>query len=252
MTNYYKMKNSLLFPLLCLAVFSSCKQVNEAVVAPEEDTSQFVLLSDVIPDVIFEMRYYSTYNFIGDRIPGYEQPIAFMTRQAADSLKAVSDELREKGYRLKIFDAYRPQCAVDCFLKWAQDTTDFRMQPYFYPELRKAEVVPNGYIAEQSTHSRGSAVDLTLFDMNAGHDVDMGSPFDFFGMASHPDVQPGQEVGTWSPINEAQYANRMLLSEAMVRHGFKPDDCEWWHFSLKNEPFPDTYFTFPVNLTVLK
>ncbi len=219
----------------------------KSAVAPEEDASSFVLLTDVIPDILLEIRYYSTFNFIGDRIPGYEQPIAVLTRQAADSLKAVSDELRQQGYVLKIFDAYRPQCAVDFFMAWAKDTTDYRMKAYFYPELEKSVLVPQEYVAEKSSHTRGSTVDLTLFDMRLQKDADMGCTYDYFGLASHPDVLPGQEIGTYRPINEQQYANRMILRDAMLRHGFKPYDCEWWHFTLCDEPFPDTYFTFPLN-----
>ena len=214
--------------------------------APEEDASQFVVLTDVVPDVILEIRYYSTYNFIGRRIPGYDEPIAMLTRQAADSLKKVSDDLVKQGYRLKIFDGYRPQKAVDYFMAWAKDVNDTIMKPYFYPELDKSVLVPQEYVAEKSGHTRGSTIDLTLFDMKLEKEVDMGCTYDYFGVASHPDVQPGQEVGAYKPINRQQYANRMILRNAMLAHGFKPYDCEWWHFTLANEPFPDTYFTFPV------
>ena len=214
--------------------------------APEEDASQFVVLTDVVPDVILEIRYYSTYNFIGRRIPGYDEPIAMLTRQAADSLKKVSDDLVKQGYRLKIFDGYRPQKAVDYFMAWAKDVNDTIMKPYFYPELDKSVLVPQEYVAEKSGHTRGSTIDLTLFDMKLEKEVDMGCTYDYFGLASHPDVQPGQEVGAYKPINQQQYANRMILRNAMLAHGFKPYDCEWWHFTLANEPFPDTYFTFPV------
>lgn len=241
----------LLLLVAVIATFVSCSK-KEASVREELDSSEFVLLSDAVPDAILEIRYYSTYNFIGERIPGYEEPIAILTRQAADSLKAVSDELKEKGYRLKIFDAYRPQCAVDFFMKWAKDTSDIRMKEYFYPELEKSVLVPQEYVAEKSGHTRGSTVDLTLFDMNIEKEVDMGCTYDYFGIASHPDVQPGQEIGTYRPINETQFNNRMILREAMLRHGFKPYDCEWWHFTLVNEPFPDTYFEFPISKSSLK
>lgn len=212
----------------------------------EPGLEDFVLLSDVIPDAIQEIRYHTTYNFIGDRIPGYVEPIAVLTREAADSLKAVSDDLLKQGFRLKIFDAYRPQCAVDYFMAWAKDIRDDRMREYFYPELEKAVIVPQGYVAEKSSHTRGSTVDLTLFDMTQEREVDMGCTFDYFGRASHPDVRPGEKIGAYPPINEAQYSNRMILREAMLRHGFKPYDCEWWHFTLRDEPYPDTYFTFPL------
>ena len=132
---------------------TACSDKKEAV-APELDSSQFALITDVVPDAILEIRYFSTYNFIGNRIPGYEEPVAILTRQAADSLRAVSDDLVKQGYRLKIFDAYRPQCAVDYFMEWAKDTTDIRMKEYFYPELAKSEIIPREYVAEKSGHTR--------------------------------------------------------------------------------------------------
>ena len=230
--------------ILTLAV-AACTTI--AVSCGGNTEKDFVLVTDAVPDAILEIRYHSTYNFIGERIPGYEEPVALLTRQAADSLKVVSDELLQLGYRLKIFDAYRPQCAVDYFMEWAKDTSDVRMREYFYPELDKSVLIPQGYIAEKSGHTRGSTIDLTLFDMETEREVDMGCTFDYFGVASHPDLLPGQEAGSYKPISEEQYLNRMILRNAMLRHGFKPYDCEWWHFTLENEPFPDTYFTFPVS-----
>ena len=251
-----RMKRSLSLLLLLPALFvlalfnTSCNKGNQPV-APTEDSSQFVLLTDVVPDAILEIRYYSTYNFIGRRIPGYEEPIALLTRQAADSLRLVSDDLLKLGYRLKIFDAYRPQKAVDYFMEWAHDMEDTIMRPYFYPELDKSVLVPREYIAKKSGHTRGSTVDLTRFDMTLEKEVDMGCTYDYFGLASHPSAQPGVPVGAYKPINEQQYANRMTLQRAMMSHGFRPYDCEWWHFTLDNEPFPDTYFTFPVSRSSL-
>ena len=203
-----------------------------------DDSSDFVLLSEVVPDAILEIRYYSTYNFVGDRINGYEEPLAMLTAEAADALREVSDELMGMGYRLKILDAYRPQMAVTHFMNWALDTEDTRMKAYFYPELDKDVLFPQGYIAEHSGHSRGSTVDLTLFDMTTEREVDMGGTFDYFGELSHPD---------YTGITEEQYANRMILREVMLKHGFKPLAEEWWHFTLENEPYPNTYFTFPIN-----
>ena len=144
---------------------------------------------------------------------------------------------KKKGYRLKIYDAYRPQMAVSHFARWAKDFKDTRMKPYFYPELKKDVLFPLGYIAERSGHSRGSTVDLTLFDMKTEKEVDMGGTFDYFGELSHPD---------YTKITTEQFRNRMILREAMLSHGFKPLVEEWWHFTLKDEPYPDTYFTFPV------
>ena len=201
------------------------------------DPSGFVLLADFIPQILQEIRYYSSYNFIGERIDGYEEPCALLTKEAARALKAVSNEVFVQGYRLKVFDAYRPACAVRQFVLWGLEDTDIRMKPYFYPELEKQELFAKGYIAKQSSHSRGSAVDLTLLDMKTGKEVDMGGPFDLFSEVSHPDYRG---------ITDEQYANRMLLRAAMERNGFEPYACEWWHFRLADEPFPDSYFDFPV------
>ena len=213
-------------------------ETQTADVVLSDDPSDFVLLSEAVPDAILEIRYYSTYNFVGDRIDGYEEPLAMLTAEAAAALRKVSDELLGMGYRLKIFDAYRPQMAVTHFMNWALDTEDTRMKEYFYPDLEKDLLFPQGYIAEHSGHSRGSTVDLTLFDMNTEREVDMGGTFDFFGELSHPD---------YTGVTEEQYAMRMLLREVMIRHGFRPLEEEWWHFTLENEPYPDTYFTFPIN-----
>ncbi|MBR3623937.1 MAG: M15 family metallopeptidase [Selenomonadaceae bacterium] len=222
--------------IFLIAVTLTFGQIAKA--ADPADASGFVVLSDVCPDIIQEIRYYSTYNFVGDRIRGYEEPIALMTKEAAAALKAVSDELKAKGYRLKIYDAYRPQMAVDNFKSWAEDLNDRRMQPYFYPEVNKNRLFVEGYIDARSGHSRGSTVDLTILDMRTGKEVDMGGTFDYFGKRSHPDF-----VGD---LTQKQKDNRLILRNAMINNGFKPLDTEWWHFTLKNEPYPNTYFTFPV------
>ena len=204
-----------------------------------DDPSGFVVLTDVVPDVILEIRYFSSFNFVGTRVDGYEQPVALMTREAAQALKAVSDEAMSLGYRLKIWDTYRPQMAVDHFCRWGENVTDTLTKRYFYPYLDKDVVFDQGYIARRSGHSRGSVVDLTLVDMKTGRDIDMGYGFDWFGEESHPDYRG---------ITEEQYANRMLLRELMLKHGFLPIEEEWWYFILKDEPYPDTYFTFPVRM----
>ena len=198
------------------------------------------MVTDVVPDVILEIRYYSTFNFIGDRVDGYDEPIALLTRQAASALKVASDEFIKLGYRLKIYDAYRPQMAVDHFVRWAKDLDDQRMKQVFYPGVPKDKLFELGFIAEHSGHSRGSTVDLTLFDMSRGCDVDMGGYFDFFGDISHyehPD------------LSEPQRQNRALLRDVMVGAGFSPYEYEWWHFTLAHEPYPDTYFGFPVSIS---
>lgn len=207
------------------------------------DPSAFVLLGDFVPGIVQEIRYHSTYNFIGDRIDGYEEPCAILTREAARALKAVANELNVRGYRLKIFDAYRPATAVKHFVLWGIEDLDLRMKPFFYPDLDKTDLFELGYIAKQSSHSRGSAVDLTLLNMSTGKEVDMGSPFDLFSEVSHPG---------YSGVTDEQHENRMILRNAMVRNGFEPLECEWWHFSLADEPFPQTYFDFPVSAQYLR
>ena len=207
------------------------------------DPSGFVLISDYVPGVIQEIRYHSTYNFVGERIDGYEEPVALITIEAARALKSVANEMNVQGYRLKIFDAYRPLCAVKHFVLWGIEDQDIRMKPYFYPDLQKQELFSGGYIASRSSHTRGSTVDLTLLDMATGKELDMGSPFDLFSGISHPDSRQ---------VTDEQYANRMILQNVMVRNGFEPIDCEWWHFTLQDEPYPDTYFEFPVSAQYLK
>ena len=209
----------------------------------ERDPSGFVLLADYVPSIVQEIRYYSTYNFIGDRIDGYEEPCALVTREAARALKAVAGEMAVRALRLKVFDAYRPATAVKHFVLWGIEDLDLRMKPFFYPDLDKGDLFEKGYIASKSSHSRGSTIDLTLLDMQTGKELDMGSPFDLFSEVSHPDCRT---------ITDEQYENRMLLRNAMMRNGFEPIDCEWWHFTLANEPYPNTYFDFPVSSQYLR
>ncbi len=236
-------------------VCAQTKRNRTAVVRPD-NSNQFVTLTDAVPDAILEIRYFSTYNFVGKRVDGYMEPTALMTKRAADSLRAVSDEAISLGYRLKIYDAYRPQMAVDHFVRWAADIPDTAMKAYFYPDLYKDVLFEQDYIAAKSGHTRGSTVDLTLFGMKTEKEVDMGGTFDWFGPESHPDFCGNPATGKYtgdnrkSPagrsITSEQFANRMLLRKLMLKHGFKPIDSEWWHFTLKDEPFPATYFTFPV------
>ena len=207
------------------------------------DASGFVSLAETLPEAALEIRYYSGNNFVGERIDGYEEPLALQTKEAAYVLKEVSDELLTKGYRLKIFDAYRPARAVAHFMNWAKDPDDTKMKEEYYPELDKSDLIPQGYIAGRSSHSRGSTVDLTLVDETTGEEIDMGGSFDYFGEASHPDY-----IG----VTKEQFGNRMLLRETMIRYGFRPLAEEWWHFALENEPYPDTCFDFPVSSGSLK
>ena len=240
------MKKTVIILSAFLSILAGCSR---GPADPAAISSDFVNITDVVPDAILEIRYFGTYNFVGERIDGYLQPVALLTKQAADSLKAVSDDVKAQGYRLKIYDAYRPQMAVDNFVRWAADIPDTLMKQYFYPDLDKSLLFPQGYIAEKSGHTRGSTVDLTLFDMATEKDLDMGGTFDWFGVESHPDF--GGDPTTFdyaegSEITSEQFANRMILRAAMLRHGFKPLDSEWWHFTLSDEPYPDTYFTFPL------
>ena len=230
------MKKIFVAMILTTVLIFSNSPANAERSSSANDPTGFVVLSDIVPDIIQEIRYYSTYNFVGERIDGYDFPCALMSIEAAQALKNVSDEVVKHGYRLKIYDAYRPQMAVNHFVRWAENVSDTRMKKYFYPQVDKSRLFSEGYIAEKSGHSRGSTVDLTLFDMNTGKELDMGGTFDYFGELSHPDYK-GQ-------LTKKQIENRNFLRNVMIKHGFKPLDTEWWHFTLKNEPYPDTYFTF--------
>ncbi len=224
--------------------------------ADRDFEARFVTLTDAVPDAILEIRYFSTFNFVGTRIDGYLEPTALLSKEAAKALREVSDELKAKGYRIKIYDAYRPQCAVDHFVRWAADVPDTLMKACFYPDLDKSVLFEQEYIMAKSGHTRGSTVDLTLFDMTTEKEVDMGGTFDWFGPESHPDFCGNPETGEYtgdngkSPagrsITAEQFANRMLLRDVMLRHGFKPLDSEWWHFTLREEPYTDTYFNYPI------
>lgn len=234
-----KTMRKLILSLLAVIALTACQSPADGKKADAGDASGFVLLTDYVPDAILEIRYYSTYNFVGRRIDGYEQPTALLTKPAAEALAKAAASLKAQGYRLKIYDAYRPQKGVDHFVRWSKDVKDTLMKAYFYPELGKDVLFPQDYIMEKSGHTRGSTLDLTIFDMAKGKEVDMGGTFDYFGERSHPDFK--------GDLTEQQRANRMILRKAMVDAGFEPLYSEWWHFTLKNEPYPDTYFNFPVS-----
>jgi D-alanyl-D-alanine dipeptidase len=197
----------------------------------------FVNLQGLVPGIRIELRYAGSYNFIGRPIAGYESKIVYLTREAATALGDVQKELAAEGLGLKVFDGYRPQRAVDDFVAWAADPGDNRMKPNYYPTVDKSRLIADGYIAEHSDHSRGSTVDLTLVELDGGEELNMGSPYDYFGPISAPSSRS---------IGHDEYENRMKLREIMLRHGFEPLEEEWWHFTLRDEPFPDTYFDFPV------
>ncbi|HRY15097.1 MAG: M15 family metallopeptidase [Candidatus Competibacteraceae bacterium] len=200
----------------------------------------FVDVQQAIPTIKIDLRYFSAHNFVGERINGYQAPRAILTQPAAKALERVQQELALFGLGLKLFDAYRPQQAVEHFVRWARDVNDTRMKAAFYPDVAKLDLFKEGYIAEKSSHSRGSTVDLTLAPLNALDDateLDMGTPFDWFGPESWPDS---------AAVTPSQRAHRLLLRTLMEKHGFQPYAQEWWHFTLAMEPFPDTYFDFPV------
>ncbi|HEX9079353.1 MAG TPA: M15 family metallopeptidase [Desulfuromonadaceae bacterium] len=218
--------------LLCLVAVPSLAEP-----APARLPDGFTYCESVIPDIRTDLRYATTHNFVGDRIEGYRQPRCILTRKAALALRDVQDELRPFGLGLKVFDAYRPQRAVDHFVRWAHNLTDTRMKAEFYPGVEKAHLFRDDYIAARSGHSRGSTVDVTIVSLRGGTELDMGTGFDFFGPESWPAC----------PAMTAQArANRLLLQGVMKRHGFRPYAREWWHFTLETEPFPTTYFDVPV------
>lgn len=184
-----------------------------------------------------EVRYFTADNFVGEPIAGYQAATIYMTEPTYQALLTVAEELSTFGIGIKIFDAYRPQQAVDNFVSWAEDLRDTRMKSRYYPRVDKSNLFRDGYIAARSGHSRGSTVDLTLIDLASGEELDMGTPWDFFDLSSW---------GESDQVNEVQRANRALLRSIMTKHGFNPLREEWWHFTYADEPYPDTYFDFPV------
>jgi len=199
--------------------------------------SDFVYVKDIIPNVSLEMRYFGSHNFTGRPIRGYEKPVAILTKRAAFALQQVENHLNKKGLGLKIFDAYRPQRAVDNFKSWSLKTDDTIAKREFYPHLDKKNLFKLGFIASKSGHSRGSTVDLTIIRLKDKKEIDMGGPFDFFGAVSHHQ---------YANLTAQQKENRKILKEAMAKFGFKAYDKEWWHYTLQNEPYRKTYFDFIV------
>ena len=199
------------------------------------DKSDFAPISSVIYDAAYDLRYYSDNNFTASRIRGYKAPVAYMTKKALKALAVAAADLRKQGYRLLIWDSYRPQKAVDHFVEWINDPKN-PGDKSFYPTLKKSNLLAGNYIMAKSGHTRGSTIDLTIIKKDGGF-VDMGGTFDLFSEISHPD---------YKKITKQQKQNRKILSDAMVKAGFKGLDSEWWHFTLKDEPYPDTYFNFDV------
>lgn len=220
----------------------------------------FIEIRDVIPDIILDLRYLTNHNFLGVPVDGYKAEKCYITKTAADSLAKVQNELRRFSLSLKIYDVYRPQQAVNHFVRWAKDLSDTLTKKEFYPTVDKSRLFIDGYIAEKSGHSRGSTIDLTIvpiplpyqpeFDINnqcecfestdkrfKDNSIDMGTGFDCFNSLSHTEN---------AALSQQQRANRLLLKSIMDKYGFKNLEEEWWHFTLRNEPFPNTYFDFEI------
>lgn len=218
-----------LITLLCILTFAS--------ISSQKLQRGFVILSNFDDTIQCELRYLGNNNFIGKPIDGYYKNKVIITKETAFALKKVQQILLKKGLSLKIFDAYRPQQAVDHFVRWAKQINDTLMKKEYYPEVPKSELFTQGYIATKSGHSRGSTVDVTLIHTSTNKELEMGSHFDFFGEKSHPFSKN---------IKKHQQENRLYLRKIMLENGFKPYENEWWHFTLKKEPFPNTYFNFPI------
>lgn len=221
----------------------------------------FVRLADVDPSIVQEMRYATDHNFIGSPITGYEAPDCWVTWATAAALAQVQEQVRAQGYTVKVYDCYRPQRAVDEFMSWAADPSATQMKAEFYPRVEKSQIIPGGYVATKSGHSRGSTVDVTLVPLPGAPSptwtpadglqdcalpadqrfpdtsIDMGTGFDCFDVASH----------TANPsLDPQQRANRDLLVGTMAAAGFKNLAEEWWHYTLIDEPYPDTFFDVPI------
>ncbi|WP_327181925.1 M15 family metallopeptidase [Streptomyces sp. NBC_01334] len=248
---------AVLVALLTVTAASTTARADADPVAPAD----FVALRTVDPTILQEMRYFTPHNFVGERIDGYRQPICILTRPAAEALHKAQRKLLRQGYTLKVYDCYRPQRAVNHFVRWAENLNDERLKGEFYPNVDKSRLFDDGYIAAKSGHSRGSTMDLTIVKLPAAptrpyvpgeplvpcyapqqqrfpdNSVDMGTGFDCFDTLAH----------TLDPrIQGQQRANRTLLKSTLEGLGFVNLAEEWWHYTFKPEPYPDTYFDFPV------
>lgn len=219
----------------------------------------FVYLHDVAPDIIEDLRYAGANNFVGHPIPGYQAARCILTRAAAEQLTKAEKAAVKKGYRFKVYDCYRPQTAVNAFYKWSQNTQDFQTKMSFYPREEKKTLFDRGYISLQSGHSRGSTVDLTLVKIGAKQPPAPTKPSRCYSQTiTHMDddsINTGTRFDcldvsaniSYQQLSKEQKANRRLLQDLMLSYGFVPYDKEWWHFTLKDEPYPQTYFDFPVH-----
>ncbi len=219
--------------MICCWVYSTGLFGQKEVKPPEG----FSYIHNEIPDIVYDIRYAYGNNFIGTPIDGYKNTVAILSTPALMALSKVQKELANKGFGLKIFDGYRPQKAVDHFVRWAKNAPDTLMKQYYYPYIPKSQLFNLGYIASKSGHTRGSTVDLTIIDKYTGREIDMGSPYDFFGNISHH---------SYPNITSKQKSNRQLLKNTMEKYGFRAYKNEWWHYTLNGEPYPNHYFDFDV------
>ena len=241
----------------CILVLMVDVMANDKIITHKPN--DFINIKEFIPQIQIDMRYYSTHNFVGTIINGYDAPICLLTKPAAIALKKAEQELLTMNLTFKMYDCYRPQRAVNHFIKWATNLQDLNEQQEFYPQVNKANLFRDGYIAAKSGHSRGSTFDLTIVPLNSviphpkptlhancnadqnerypDNSLDFGTSFDCFSLKSHPSYQQ---------LSMQIKANRLLLQTVLQDVGFKGLDAEWWHWTLINEPYPDTYFDFPI------
>jgi D-alanyl-D-alanine dipeptidase len=251
------------FKLLFLSLILICVSFAQIAYSGDADKmpGNFVDIQKVIPDVLLDVRYYGPHNFVGERVDGYMAPKCFLSKEAAEALVGVQKELAPYSLTLKIYDCYRPQRSVNHFVRWATEIENIKTKKEFYPTIDKRNLFKDGYIDSKSGHSRGSTLDLTIVPSPApaqeqyspgqklyecylpaakrfrDNSIDMGTGFDCFDELSHT---------ANANIGHQQKINRLLLKSLMEKHGFRNYDKEWWHFTLKNEPYPDTYFDFVI------
>lgn len=223
------MRKKIIFLTACAMLICGISSAEKR--AEEGMPRDFVDVAAVISDAVYDIRYYGTDNFVGARVDGYEAPKCILTKKAAAALAGVAADLKPFGFKLRIYDCYRPQMAVDHFVRWAADINDTKMKKKYYPKVDKRNLFKDGYIASKSGHTRGAVVDLTI------DGLDMGTGFDFFSERSHT---------ANSSVPRRARVDRLLLKSLMEKRGFENYDKEWWHYKLKDEPYPDRYFNFPV------
>lgn len=245
-----------LFTLMCSLQFAIPSS------AAEKRPDSFVDIQDVIPDIELDIRYFGPHNFLGEKVNGYNSGKCLLTKEAAQALAKVQQDLRKFSFTLKIYDCYRPQQAVDHFVQWAKEIENTKTKEEFYPTIDKRNLFQDGYIDSKSGHSRGSTVDLTIVPLPVpwqeqyipgqklsacylplekrfgDNSIDMGTGFDCFHELSHTENKN---------IAFQQRLNRMMLKSLMEKHGFRNFEKEWWHYTLNNEPYPATYFDFAID-----